>query len=67
MFYTRTRLFFFTCLKDAAGAALKNAAYFLKWQFRAGAGAETKEEGAAKTEPEPKINISASQHRLKLY
>ena len=26
MFDTRTRLFFFACLKDAAGAALKNAA-----------------------------------------
>ena len=26
MFDTRTRLFSFTCLKDAAGAALKNAA-----------------------------------------
>ena len=26
MFDTRTRLFFFACLKDAAGAALKSAA-----------------------------------------
>ena len=26
MFDTRTRLFFFACLRDAAGAALKNAA-----------------------------------------
>ena len=26
MFDTRTRLFFFACLKDAAGAAFKNAA-----------------------------------------
>ena len=26
MFDTRTRLFFLACLKDAAGAALKNAA-----------------------------------------
>ena len=26
MFDTRTRLFFFACLKDAAGAALKKAA-----------------------------------------
>ena len=26
MFDTRTRLFFFACLKDAAGAALKNVA-----------------------------------------
>ena len=26
MFDTRTRLLFFACLKDAAGAALKNAA-----------------------------------------
>ena len=26
MYDTRTRLFFFACLKDAAGAALQNAA-----------------------------------------